>query len=53
MFYMHMGLSIHMDARGHLITVVRRLKFEFILQFCCKNGIFVQHFHDCCNYLPT
>ena len=44
---------MHMDALGHHIPVVRRLKFEFSLQFCCENGIFVKHFQDCWNYLPT
>ena len=41
MFLCMWGLSIHMDARGQLIhvPVVRRLKFEFTLQFCYENGL--------------
>ena len=38
------GLSIHMDACGHLIPVARISKFKFTLQICCENGIFVKHF---------
>ena len=53
MFSCMWGLSIHMDAWGHLIPVARKSKFELTLQICCENGIFVQHFQDCWNYLPT
>ena len=36
MFSCMWGLSIHMDARGHLIPVARKSKFEFTLQFVVK-----------------